>query len=163
MGLLAGVFGDGRVHILDVREEWIGSEAETVNISVTEAAWEFDVGKEVMATCVTWKSHTDIVIGCSNGPSSFRDTLTSGFAAIFDLRDETDDRISHAGGELIVGAIPSFYTPVSDTYILSVASLAPSHPHFIAVSSFDGSIHVMDIRSPESDTVHVLRQRGHTF
>src|SRR5271170_3302926 len=62
----------------------------------------------------------------------------------------------------MVDGIPSFYTAVSDTYILSVVSLAPSHPHFIAVSSFDGSVQVIDIRSPEQDTVLVLRQRGNT-
>ena len=67
MGLLAGVFGDGVVRVLDVREEWVGSEDETVNLSVMEAAWTFDLGKEVMATCVAWKSLSEIAVGCSNG------------------------------------------------------------------------------------------------
>ena len=91
MGLLASVFGDGIVRVLDLREEWVGRENATVNISVTEAAWEFDVGKAVMATCVAWKSHTEIVVGCSNGAHPFAARLIVGFVAIFDLRDETDD------------------------------------------------------------------------
>ena len=66
-GLLAGVFGDGTVRVLDVVESWIGNEDGEVNISVTEAGWEFGLGNEVMATCVAWKSHHEVVVGCSNG------------------------------------------------------------------------------------------------
>ena len=97
LGLLAGVFGDGIVRVLDVREEWIGSEDGTVNLSVTEGAWEFDFGKEVMATCIAWKSNTEIVVGCSNGVQPFSVNLIVGFVAIFDLRDETDDRTPTSG------------------------------------------------------------------
>ena len=61
---------------------------------------------------------------------------------------------------LIPDDVPNFYSCVADTYILSVVSLAPSHPHFIATAAFDGAVQITDIRSPESDTTLALRQRG---
>jgi hypothetical protein len=67
VGLLAGVFGDGIARVLDVRNDWLGTPARPVNIQVTEAAWEFPIEKDVYATCVSWKSHTEIVVGYSNG------------------------------------------------------------------------------------------------
>jgi len=69
--LLAGVFGDGVVRVVDVRSEWLGS-GETKNVSIAEAAWEFSFGNDFFATCVSWKSHTEIIVGCSNGTFSIR-------------------------------------------------------------------------------------------
>ena len=66
VGLLAGVFGDGVVRVIDLRSEWLGTKA-TVNVSVTEAAWKFSFGNDFLATCVSWKSYTEIVVGCSHG------------------------------------------------------------------------------------------------
>lgn len=84
---------------------------------------------------------------------------------MYDLRDETDNCINLwiRMCPLTSDGIPNLYIAVSCTYILSVASLSPSHPHFIAVTSFDGSIHIVDLRSPESDTVLLLRQRGNAL
>jgi hypothetical protein len=90
VGLLAGVFGDGIVRVLDIRSEWIGMNDATVNIQVSEAAWEYKFEQNTLATCVAWKSHTEIVVGCSNGSPSLI-ILISGFVAIFDLSDTTED------------------------------------------------------------------------
>jgi len=60
-----------------------------------------------------------------------------------------------------LGNIPTLYKSLSDTYILGVVSFAPSHPYFIAVASFDGSCQIFDIRSPESESSLVCRQRGY--
>jgi hypothetical protein len=43
---------------------------------------------------------------------------------------------------------------------MSVASLAPSNPNFLSTASFDGTITILDIRSPEADTALAVRQRG---
>jgi hypothetical protein len=67
MGLLAGVFGDGVARVMDIREEWLGTSKEPVHALVTSAAWEYSLGEECLATCVCWKSHTEIAVGCSNG------------------------------------------------------------------------------------------------
>lgn len=66
-GLLAGAFGDGIVRVMDVRQDWLGTAKQAVNVAVTTAGWEFSLGDGCLATCVCWKSHTEIVVGCSNG------------------------------------------------------------------------------------------------
>lgn len=71
VGVLAGVFGDGAVRILDVRDEWIGNAKKTVNIQVVQPAWEHSLGEIALATCVAWKSHNEIIVGYSHGNSSF--------------------------------------------------------------------------------------------
>jgi hypothetical protein len=65
-GLLAGVFGDGIVRVFDIRNELIGKPGKTVNIEISEPGWEYTFD-DTMATCVAWKSHFEIIIGCSNG------------------------------------------------------------------------------------------------
>lgn len=67
VGLLAGVFGDGVARVIDVRKEWLGSSKAPVNVLVSAAAWEYSLGERCLATCVCWKSHTEILVGCSNG------------------------------------------------------------------------------------------------
>jgi len=49
---------------------------------------------------------------------------------------------------------------VIDTYVLGVTSLAPAHPHLLATSSYDGTILVLDIRSPQANIATSTRQRG---
>jgi len=93
MGLLAGVFGDGTARVIDIRKQWLGGEAETVHVKIDEAGWTFEMGEDVLATCIAWKSHTEIIVGCSNGPPASSTRLTVGFVAIFDLSDTSDDRI----------------------------------------------------------------------
>jgi hypothetical protein len=67
MGLLAGVFGDGHVRVLDVRDEWLRNGARCKIIRVSEAAWEYSMGEQFLATCVAWKSHTEIIVASSSG------------------------------------------------------------------------------------------------
>jgi hypothetical protein len=72
-GILAGVFGDGIVRVFDIRNELIGKPGNTVNIMISESAWEYTF-EDSMATCVAWKSHFEIIIGCSNGMVVFDKT-----------------------------------------------------------------------------------------
>ena len=64
--MLAGAFNDGNVRVIDVREEWLGSN-ETVYVKISEAAWEYSFGEEYSATCFAWKSYTELLVGGSNG------------------------------------------------------------------------------------------------
>jgi hypothetical protein len=66
VGFLAGTFGDGLVRVVDVREEWV-TGGETVTVKVLRAGWKFDLGGEFLATCCAWKSHTELLVGGSNG------------------------------------------------------------------------------------------------
>ena len=157
VGLLAGVFGDGVCRVIDVRSEWIGTSDSTVNVRVSQAAWEYTFGEDVLATCVAWKSHTEIVVGCSNGTISkiWLIQVLSPYLIWPILPKIVGPRT-----QLILGHIPSFYSSISETYIMSIISLAPAKPHFIAISSFDGTTTVFDMRSPESDIANTIRQRG---
>lgn len=65
-GLLAGAFNDGNVHVIDVREEWLGSN-ETVYVKISEAGWEYSFGEEYSTTCMAWRSYTELLVGGSNG------------------------------------------------------------------------------------------------
>ena len=67
MGILAGVFGDGWVRVLDVKGEWIGNVKKGVNVRIEKAMWEQSFGEDALATCVAWKSHHEIIVGYSNG------------------------------------------------------------------------------------------------
>lgn len=62
-----GVFGDGSVRALDIRDEWIGNAKKGMNVRVVQAMWEQTFGDEGLATCVAWKSHHEIIVGYSNG------------------------------------------------------------------------------------------------
>lgn len=93
MGLLAGAFNDGIVRIIDIREEWIGSSTTPICVKVSKAAWEYSFGEEFTTTCVAWKSYTEVVVGGSNGnPPHIK--LTTGFVAVYDLSDNTEDSTS---------------------------------------------------------------------
>jgi hypothetical protein len=67
VGLLAGVFGDGVIRVIDIRDEWVGKDRKTICVTVFEAAWEYSFGNDFLGTCVSWKSTTEILVGCSNG------------------------------------------------------------------------------------------------
>jgi hypothetical protein len=77
-GILAGVFGDGIVRAFDIRNELIGEPGETVNVVISEPAWEYSLENDSFAACVAWKSHFELLVGYSNGAVAF---------------DESDDRI----------------------------------------------------------------------
>jgi hypothetical protein len=64
---LAAVFGDGAVRVLDIRDEWIGNAKKKMDIRVVQPAWEHTLGETALATCVAWKSHTEIIVGYSHG------------------------------------------------------------------------------------------------
>jgi len=72
--VLAGVFGDGAIRVLDIRSEWIGNADKVVNIRIEHPAWEQTCQEIGLATCVAWKSHAEIVVGYSNGYCSFSQT-----------------------------------------------------------------------------------------
>jgi len=67
VGILAAVFGDGAVRVLDIRDEWIGNAKKKMDIRVVQPAWEHTLGETALATCVAWKSHTEIIVGYSHG------------------------------------------------------------------------------------------------
>jgi hypothetical protein len=67
VGVLAGVFGDGGVRILDIRNDWIGDADKMVNVRIEQPAWEYSCEENALATCIAWKSHAELIVGFSNG------------------------------------------------------------------------------------------------
>ena len=86
LGVLAGVFGDGVVRVLDIRSEWIGNADKVVNIRIEHPAWEQTCQEIGLATCVAWKSHAEIVVGYSNGYCSFSPKLIFRICCYFRCR-----------------------------------------------------------------------------
>ncbi|KAL8822132.1 MAG: hypothetical protein Q9191_007126 [Dirinaria sp. TL-2023a] len=149
LGLLAGVFADGYVRVLDVSldEQW---QSKTSYVEYKSAAF---VAKptDAMCTCVTWLSASDIAVGCSNG-----------YVAIWNIYPFAQaDRTNSTDPIPISGAMPApyFYETIHSTYIRTIVSAYPSHPNLVCTSSSSGYLRLTDIRSPASD--YVLSARVH--
>ena len=149
LGLLAGVFADGYVRVLDVS---LDEQAQS-KISYVEYKSAAFAAKptDAMCTCVTWLSASDIAVGCSNG-----------YVAIWNIyplpkADGTDSADTIPNLEAMQA--PYFYETIHSTYIRSIVSAYPSHPNLLCTSSSSGYLRLTDIRSAASD--YVLSPRVH--
>ncbi|KAI9831579.1 MAG: hypothetical protein M1819_004811 [Sarea resinae] len=142
LGLLAGVWADGRVRVLDVRCP-IDPAAAPHYLHVTNVAFEARP-PDAICTCVDWISSSDLAVGCANG-----------FVAIWSFVAHLTSRPSKPA----FSPVPWYYEPHHETYILSIASSAPSRPHLIMTSSMDGYIRLSSLRAPAADTVLSTRCR----
>ncbi|KAH0552857.1 hypothetical protein GP486_006943 [Trichoglossum hirsutum] len=133
-GLLAGIWGDGKLRVLDVWHDE-GQDAPAY-VKYEKAAFEIG-GQDTVFTSLAWLSSNLIAVGCANG-----------FAAIFDLQHDPE-----------VVPVPFFYEPLHQTYVLSVISGYPSRPHLLITSSMDGSVRLTDIYAPQTDTILSVRSR----
>jgi transcription factor C subunit 6 len=139
LGLLAVIWGDGNLRILDIKYPKFAS---TAYLHITRAAFESRPTNTV-CTCLTWVSPRTIAAGTAIG------TL-----AIWTLDDKT-----LSPSEPRPDTVPWFYFPVHDSYILSLDSAYPSRPCFLSTLCADGYIRLIDIRSPAMDTMLTPRQR----
>ncbi|KAH7045303.1 hypothetical protein B0J12DRAFT_670203 [Macrophomina phaseolina] len=135
--LLAGVWGDGRVRVLDIRYP----KSSTIqHLRFRSAAFE-SKPPDCVFTSVAWMSTKHLACGCSNG--SF---------AILDISD------SILSGE-DAAPRPILYKSIHSSYVLSIAAAYPSHPHYIATSGMDGFLSLVDIRAPNQDITFSQRSR----
>ncbi|KAI4146899.1 MAG: hypothetical protein L6R39_003292, partial [Caloplaca ligustica] len=63
VGLLAGVWSDGHVRVLDV---YLEQTQDTTYVKYTTAAFTAKP-PSTLCTCVTWLSSTELAVGCANG------------------------------------------------------------------------------------------------
>ncbi|OJD40633.1 transcription factor tfiiic complex subunit tfc6 [Diplodia corticola] len=140
LGLLAGVWADGRMRILDVRYP---KSSGTQHVRIETAAIDSKPPDSIY-TSVTWMSSSHLACGCANG--SF---------AVFDISDSLLS--SEPSGPH--GPRPILYQNLHSSYVLSIAAAYPSNPHCIATSSMDGFLRLVDIRAPNQDTVFSQRSR----
>lgn len=139
IGLLAGVWGDGGLRIVDLMDQ---PQPSTTNyIHIEKAAFETHP-PDTLFTNLTWVSATRIAAGCANG-----------CVAIFDLDKAASSSIPR----------PTSYTSVATGYILSITSCYPSHQNLLLTTSTDGYPRLTDLNEPDpsspSATIQAPRSR----
>jgi transcription factor C subunit 6 len=153
LGLIAGVWSDGKVRILDV--SWPKPHAdfhETQYLHYSQSAFEISP-PHTIPTCLHWLSATSLAVGTAAGIVGIW-TLTRD--NIFTAPE--DDATTRTAGH---NPLPWFYKQVADTYILSILSGWPSRPTFMSITTADGFAKLIDLRSPIADTA--LSGRGRIF
>ena len=143
LGLLAGLWGDGEVRVIDVNVEMAKDSTEW--IQCTQTAFSHRPSSTIH-TCISWLSSTHLAAGCANG-----------FIAVYDLEALLSPSKSPFSKEKVQR--PYFYHPVHHTYISALTSGYPSRPNFIISSAMDGYVGVTDIHAPETDSMMSLRSR----
>jgi transcription factor C subunit 6 len=146
VGLLAGLWSDGRVRVLRVSYPRSGMEATQPHyVHVARAA--FDVGfPQTVPSVIHWLSDTTLAVATAAG------TL-----AIWTL---SRSDIFTSSPTQPYGPRPWFYQSIAETYILTLSSGRPSQPHLICITTADGITRLYDIRTPNADTTTSIRGRN---
>ncbi|KAB8229944.1 transcription factor TFIIIC subunit TFC6 [Aspergillus alliaceus] len=136
VGLLAGVWGDGYVRVLDIKLSRAPNKVEyyTVQSPVFEAR-----PPSTLCTCLTWLSPSDIAVGCANG-----------FVGIWSIVPSQTSSFQ---------PLPYFYQPIHSTYVLNLASAYPTNAHLITTTSMDGETRLWSVLDPQKDLVESNRMR----
>ncbi|KAJ5420801.1 hypothetical protein N7465_003320 [Penicillium sp. CMV-2018d] len=153
IGLLATVWGDGYVRVLDIKTSRGSEETEfreypfgeilTIPanaqdiVKIKSPAFEAKPPSTV-CTCVTWLSPSDLAVGCGNG-----------FVAIWNIEPSSASEPT-----------PYFYRPLHATYILNITSAYPVHPQLMITISMDGETRMWSVLDPTSEMASTGRMRG---
>ncbi|KAI9794976.1 MAG: hypothetical protein M1835_006200 [Candelina submexicana] len=152
LGLLGGIWGDGKVRVLDVQCPGIWG-APTLYCHYTQACFE-SIPPETICTSIHWLSSFDIGAGCANG-----------FVALWNISEIPPPEPNPIASDIVPPAQrhpyprPWFYQLIHTTYILALTTAYPSHPHFLITSSMDGYLRLTDLRAPDVDYVLSVRSR----
>ncbi|KAI5198488.1 hypothetical protein E4T39_06744 [Aureobasidium subglaciale] len=130
LGLLAGIWADGALRVLDV---FVGAEdAAETEYELLETAAFTTQPPNTICTCLTWLSSSSIIAGCANGCVgvwSIPSSLTT---------DKTKEQRTP-------NAEPVVFCPISSTYLLNVTTCYPSRPNILITSSMSGHIQMTDV------------------
>lgn len=142
-GLLAGIWSDGRVRILDITCPKPRVHAtEPYYLHISSAA--FDVSfPQTVPSCLRWLSGNTLAVATALG------TLAIWTLSRPDIFTSTTTN----------GPRPWFCQRISETYILTLSSGWPSQPQFISITTADGFARIYDIRTPYSDNTASVRGR----
>lgn len=124
IGLLAGIWGDGGLRVIDLMDQPQGLTKYT---RIEKAAFEAHPPGTIF-TRVTWMSGSRIAAGCSNG-----------CIAIFDL-----DKCASSDFPR-----PTSFTSVATGFILSMTSCYPSRQNILLTTSTDGYPRMTDLNQPD--------------
>ncbi|KAI9815321.1 MAG: hypothetical protein M1827_002801 [Pycnora praestabilis] len=144
LGLLAGIWGDGKVRVIDVM--CYGERVKpTEYIRLEQVTFEA-IPANTICTCVHWLSSSELAVGCANG-----------FVAVWNIGNSMTDEATTSAPEM--SPRPWFYTLLHSSYILALVSAYPSQPHLLITSSMDGYMRLTDLRAPATDSILSLRSR----
>ncbi|KLJ11423.1 hypothetical protein EMPG_09728 [Blastomyces silverae] len=138
IGLLAGVWGDGSVKVLDVQ---LNKLAIQVLAPVFEAK-----PPSTLCTCFCWLSPSDLAIGTA-----------SGFVGVWSLSPPSD------ANELGANPMPYIYLPIHTSYILNITSSYPTYPHILVTTGMDGKTKLFSLLDPIADVTESSRSRVGSF
>ncbi|EGE80194.1 transcription factor tfiiic complex subunit tfc6 [Blastomyces dermatitidis ATCC 18188] len=139
IGLLAGVWGDGSVKVLDVQLNKLASGTEYVQVHVP--AFEAKP-PSTLCTCFCWLSPSDLAIGTA-----------SGFVGVWSLSSPSD------ANEFGANPTPYIYLPVHTSYILNITSSYPTYPHILVTTGMDGKTKLFSLLDPKTDVTETSRSR----
>ncbi|KAL4928396.1 transcription factor TFIIIC subunit TFC6 [Aspergillus undulatus] len=139
LGLLAGIWGDGYVRVLDIKvsKDPNSTEFYKVGVPVFEAK-----PPSTVCTCVAWLSSSDISVGCANG-----------FVAVWSIAPPSNRPQPEPAN------LPYLYHPVHSTYILNISPAYPTHAHLVATTSMDGETRLSSVLDWNKDVVDTTRMR----
>ncbi|PYH90575.1 hypothetical protein BO71DRAFT_422168 [Aspergillus ellipticus CBS 707.79] len=154
VGLLAGIWGDGCVRVIDVKlgrdpnqTEFCKSSRGDRRTVLTNRPDKLQTpvfetkAPSTVCTCLTWLSSSDLAVGCANG-----------FVAIWSiLPSQSSPADEHP--------LPYFYQQLHSTWILNIDSAYPTNSHIICTTSMDGETRLTSITDPQKDMVHTNRMR----
>lgn len=146
LGLLAGVWEDGSIRVLDIS---LASDTGTTQYVYVEQTAFASRPPNTVFSCVTWLSSHALAAGTATGS-----------VAIFDLSASLQD------GTASTNADPIFFSILQSTYITGIQSCYPSRPHMLMTSSMSGLVSLTDMGRVSTypgfhpgNTVYSSRQR----
>jgi len=148
LGLLAGIWSDGYIRVLDLSLS--GGGIDSIQYThISDAAFE-SRPPDTLCTSLSWLSSQNLAASCANG-----------FAAIWDLATILTPHATttQQPKSSTTGSRPWFYHCLHFSYIFGLTSGYPSRPHMLFSTSIDGHIRITDARSPTTDTAAALRTR----
>ncbi|KAL8804051.1 MAG: hypothetical protein Q9223_005935 [Gallowayella weberi] len=141
IGLLACVWSDGYVRVLDISLDHSTTE-DTSFVKFTTAAFTAKPSS-TLCTCVNWLSPTDLAVGCANG-----------YVALWSI-------YPYATAPSSAPSAPkaALYTQFHASYVSSLSSAYPLAPHLLATTSPSGHLRLTSLLSPQTDFVVSTRLR----
>ncbi|KAL1311224.1 hypothetical protein AAFC00_001415 [Neodothiora populina] len=135
VGLLAILFGDGSIRVIDVSVSRSTTETEYVHVQNTAFATR---PPNTICTCFAWLSTNSIVAGCANGTLGVWNIATSITAT--------------PGTPIVDFAEPVIYAALATTYVLSVVSCSPSRPNIVVATTMAGHLYTIDLMDLSTNT-----------
>ncbi|KAJ2901555.1 hypothetical protein MKZ38_001688 [Zalerion maritima] len=128
LGLAAILCGDGKVRVLEIRNEDQDEEAEYVKAVGHVAVFSIEQEQHIWPTCLTWINGNRLCIG-----------HTDGSITLWSIRPS-----------VLIQRLFAHHCQ-----ILDIASAYPSHPTVVCAIPISGSVSILDLNRPTSETTSI--------